>query len=258
MLAFREIQKHYSARENQLPQLVLKEYLQYKILDIIFSSPYGDDVVFMGGTAIRIAYGSDRFSEDLDLDNHTLSEKDFVALTEYIARQLQRDGLEVEFRNTFQNVYHCYLKFPKILFDNNLSPLADEKIMIRLNSMHTKKVAEPTFHIISKADVFAEVRVYPKEVILAQKIDALFHRKRSKGRDIYDIVYLLSFTEPDYDYLEQVLDISHREELFARMKELFTLDDLKVLAQDVKPFLIEPRKVIQVEKFNSWLDSARV
>jgi len=91
----------------------LKEYLQYKILDIIFSSKYGHKLVFMGGTAIRIIYGSDRFSEDLDLDNFNLSQNEFAKLVEYIKVKLEKDGLEVEIKNTFQNVYHCYLKFPK-------------------------------------------------------------------------------------------------------------------------------------------------
>jgi predicted nucleotidyltransferase component of viral defense system len=255
MLSFQEIKKHYSDKENQLPQLILKEYLQYKILDTIFSSKYGDDLVFMGGTAIRIAYGSDRFSEDLDLDNHTLSENDFSELTKHIQKELERDGLSVEFRNTFKNVYHCYLKFPRILFDSKLSALKDEKIMIRLDSFQTKKIGKIGTRIISKADVFSEIRIYSQELILAQKIDALFHRGRSKGRDIYDVVYLMSFTEPDFGYLGRVLNISNKKDLIVKMKKLFSDADLKSLARDVKPFLIDSRKIVQVEKFNLWLDS---
>lgn len=255
MLLFKEIKKHYSDKEKQLPQLVLKEYLQYKILDIIFSSRFGRDLVFMGGTAIRIAYGGDRFSEDLDLDNRNLSEKDFNKLTEHIKIELEKDGLEVEFRNTFRAVYHCYLKFPKILFANNLSPLKDEKIMIRLDSCQTGNENKISARIISKADIFAEIRIYRKELILAQKIEALFNRKRSKGRDIYDIIYLFSLAEPDFHYLNRVLNIFDKNSLIAKMKKLFSDKDLLLLARDVKPFLINPKKSIQVEKFNLWLDS---
>lgn len=254
MLSFNEIKRHYTNRENNLPQLVLKEYLQYKILDIIFSSPYGGKLSFIGGTAIRIVYGSDRFSEDLDLDNQSLTKKDFEKLIDYIKRELERDGLEVEFRNTFQDVYHCYLRFPKILFENKISPLKDEKIMIRLDSFSTKISDKTIIKVISKADVFAEIRVYPKELILAQKIEALFNRKRSKGRDIYDIVYLLSFTNPNYEYLNDKLNISDKKDLIGKMKNLFSESDLKSLAKDVKPFLIDSRKIIQIEKFNLWLD----
>lgn len=255
MLLFKEIKKHYSDKEKQLPQLVLKEYLQYKILDIIFSSRYGKNMVFMGGTAIRIAYGGDRFSEDLDLDNLNLSEKDFNELTKHIKAELEKDGLKVEFRNIFRGVYHCYLKFPKILFANGLSPLKDEKIMIRLDSFKTESVNKANVRIIAKADIFTELRIYSKELILAQKIEALFNRKRSKGRDIYDIVYLFSLTEPDYRHLSRVLNIFDKNNLIVKMKTLFSDKDLILLARDVKPFLIDAKKLIQVEKFNLWLDS---
>lgn len=253
MLSFEEIKKHYTSKENNFPQLILKEYLQYKILDIIFSSKYGNRLTFMGGTAIRIVYGSDRFSEDLDLDNCDMTQKDFNDLVSHIKKELEQDGLEIEFRNTFKNVYHCYLKFPKILFENGISSLKDEKIMIRLDSFCTKIPNQVDTHIISKADIFSEIRVYPKELVLAQKIEALFNRKRSKGRDVYDTVYLFSSIEPDYAYLKKTLKISNRKDLIFKMKLLFSTKDLHALAEDVKPFLIDSKKVMQIEKFNLWL-----
>jgi len=257
MLEFKEIKKHYSIAEQNLPQLILKEYLQYKILEIIFSSKYGDRLVFMGGTAIRIVYGSDRFSEDLDLDNLDLSREEFADLMEHIKRELEAEGLVVEFRNSFQNVYHCYLKFPRILFSNNLSPLKDEKIMIRVDSFRVgKSVGNVENNIISKAGIFSEIKVYSSAVLLSQKIEALFNRQRSKGRDIYDIIYLFPLTEPDYGYLKNnKLGIDQKKELFTEMKKLFSDKELVSLARDVKPFLINSKKVKQVEKFNLWLSS---
>ncbi len=256
MLEFKEIKKHYSVAEQNLPQLILKEYLQYKILDIIFSSKYGNRLVFMGGTAIRIVYGSDRFSEDLDLDNLDLTKKEFSNLVKHIQKELEEDGLIVEFRNTFQNVYHCYLKFSRILFANNLSPLKDEKIVIRIDSFRTgKNIGKVENKIISKADIFTEVKIYSPALLLAQKIEVLFNRKRSKGRDVYDIVYLFSLTEPDYGYLKKSLKIYQKKELIARMRKLFSEKELNILTRDVKPFLINSKKVKQVEKFNLWLNS---
>ncbi len=256
MLEFREIKKHYSTVEQLLPQLILKEYLQYKILDIIFSSKYGSRLVFMGETAIMIVYGSDRFSEDLDLDNLDLSESEFSELIIHIKRELEKDGLVVEFRNTFKNVYHCYLKFSRILFSNNLSPLKDEKIMIRIDSFTvSKEVGTIENRVISRAGIFSEIRVYSQSILLSQKIEALFNRQRNKGRDIYDIIYLSSLTDPDYEYLKKKLKISKKSELIKKMRKLFSEKELKYLARDVKPFLVNSTKVKQVEKFNLWLDS---
>lgn len=257
MLSFKEISKYFSSKENQFPQLVLKEYLQYKILDIVFSSKYGDKLVFMGGTAIRLVYGNDRFSEDLDLDNTGLSKKDFDNLVSIIQRELKADGIEVEVRNTFKDVYHCYMKFPRILFGNKLSPLKDEKILIRLDSFYTKEVQTVQPFALSRADIFSEIRVYPASIILSQKIEALFKRKRSKGRDIYDIVYLFGFTKPEYSLLKKSIKIDNEPTLFEKMRELFTERELNTLAKDVEPFLLNSKKVAQVKKFRLWIESFR-
>ncbi len=255
MIKFAEIQKHYSSAENNLPRMVLKEYLQYKILEIIFASPFGESLVFMGGTCIRIAYGNDRFSEDLDLDNRGLSEGDFERLAQHIGLELKKEGVNAEFRNAYKDFYHCYLRFPGLLFDNKLSALRDEKILIRIDSFSTKETDRAVARVISKADIFAEILCYPSSHLLAQKIQALFGRQRAKGRDIYDIVYLWSMTEPDYSYLKKVLQIGDRRELLEKMKGLFSEAELKGLAEDVEPFLISPQKSLQVKKFRAWIDA---
>lgn len=46
-------------------QIVREEY-EMLLLSKIFDSPIGKKLVFRGGTALRLAYGSQRFSEDLD------------------------------------------------------------------------------------------------------------------------------------------------------------------------------------------------
>lgn len=255
MMAFNEIQKHYSEAENRLPRMVLKEYLQYKILEIIFSSKFGDKIIFMGGTSVRIIYGNDRFSEDLDLDNCGLNKKDFASLMEIIKRELKREGIETEIRNTYQNVYHCYLKFPDILFNNNLSPLKDEKILIQIDSFCLKEKIKSETKIISKADIFTEVIIYPADVILSQKISAVLNRKRPKGRDIYDAVYLFSITMPNWEYLKKSDNIANMVELKNILEKKYSDKELEQLSADVEPFLINPRKIIQIKKFNKWLET---
>lgn len=253
MLAIEEILKYYSNKEKLQPRAALKEYLQYRILDIIFSSKYGNRLIFMGGTCIRIVYGNDRFSEDIDIDNYRLSEKEFEDLMFIVKNDLQKEGLTVELRNTFKDVYHCYLKFPAILFNNQLSPLKDEKIVIQIDSFHLKK--KPIFEtfVLSKFDVFTEIKTYSAKTLLAQKIFTLINRKRFKGRDIYDIVYLYSLTSPDWQYLKKYTGIRNEKELKQKLYNFFTKAQLKNLARDVEPFLIHPKKIKQIELFNEWL-----
>jgi len=255
MIALNEILKYYPASEARHVRHILKEYLQYRILDIVFSSKYGNQLIFMGGTCIRIVHGNDRFSEDIDLDNFGLTENNFGNLMDIIKSELEKEGVEVEIRNTFKAVYHCYIKFPKILFDNKLSPLRDEKILIQIDSFKLNQRPKTELKVISKFDVFAEIKVYAIEIALAQKIHALISRKRFKGRDIYDVVYLFALTQPDWKYLKKHLKIENQKQLKEKLSGLFTKKELQNLARDVEPFLINAKKIIQVEKFNEWVES---
>lgn len=45
---------------------VVREYWEIVLLNKLFESPGGKNLLFKGGTAMRLAYGSPRFSEDLD------------------------------------------------------------------------------------------------------------------------------------------------------------------------------------------------
>jgi len=45
---------------------VVREYWELILLKSLYDSPFGRNLIFKGGTALRLAYGSPRFSEDLD------------------------------------------------------------------------------------------------------------------------------------------------------------------------------------------------
>lgn len=45
---------------------VVREYWEVVLLNRLFESPWSRDLLFKGGTALRLAYGSPRFSEVLD------------------------------------------------------------------------------------------------------------------------------------------------------------------------------------------------
>jgi predicted nucleotidyltransferase component of viral defense system len=53
---------------NDVIRNILKEILQFYSLDFIYNSVYGKDLIFTGGSALRICYGLNRLSEDLDFD----------------------------------------------------------------------------------------------------------------------------------------------------------------------------------------------
>ncbi|GAG67266.1 unnamed protein product, partial [marine sediment metagenome] len=99
MLNLKQIESFYPENLRIYKKNLLREYLQYVILDIIYSSKHGSRLVFMGGTAIHMIHGNRRFSEDLDFDNRGLSKEDFEDLSENIFRKLELYGYSVEIQN---------------------------------------------------------------------------------------------------------------------------------------------------------------
>ena len=102
MLDLATIKKSYPENLQPFERFILREYLQYKILQNIFDSMYGKSLCFLGGTALRIVHNSTRFSEDLDFDNFGLSVADFDGLIQEIKKKLELEGYEVEIRNVFK------------------------------------------------------------------------------------------------------------------------------------------------------------
>lgn len=59
---------------------IVREYWEVVFLDALLASGHGKNLVFKGGTALRLVYGSPRFSEDLD----------FALLDDSLAGELEK------------------------------------------------------------------------------------------------------------------------------------------------------------------------
>ena len=134
MLDFQQIKDQYPENLQRFERAILREYLQYKILQAVFDSNHASKLAFLGGTALRIIYGNNRFSEDIDLDNFGLSWTEFEEVIQKVKRFMALEGFEVEIRNVAKGAYRCYLKFPALLFEQGLSPFQEEKILIQVDS----------------------------------------------------------------------------------------------------------------------------
>ncbi len=252
MISLNEIKQSYPEKLYTLPKSLLREYLQYKILEIIFNSSYANKLSFLGGTALRICYGSQRFSEDIDFDNFNLSVDDFEKIAALIKKELILEGYVVEIRNIYKGAYHCYVKIPRLLFDNKLSGLEEEKLLIQLDTMPHNYKYTPEIFELNKFDVFTNIFITPKDILLSQKIFAATERKRAKGRDFFDIIFLLRDTKPNYDYLKSKMKISNSKELKTEFLKFCRDIDFEALAKEVEPFLINPREVERVVNFNHF------
>jgi len=112
---------------------------------------------------------------------------------------------------------------------------------------------KPESILINKFDVFTKVNVAPLDILLSQKICAIFGRKTQKGRDFYDTVFLFSKTKPNFDYLESKLGMDNMGELKVRLFELSKSLDFKKLAQDEAPFLFNEDGTKRVSMFEEFV-----
>lgn len=256
MFNLQEIEKNYPENIRGFKKNILREYLQYKILQIIFDSKYSNKVSFLGGTELRIIHNNSRFSEDLDFDNFGLDKGEFDKISEKVKKQLSLEGYAVEVKNVFKGAYRCYIRIPKLLFDSSLSGYEEEKILIQLDTAPHGFKYEPERVILNKFDIFTEISVTPIDIILSQKIYAIFNRKAQKGRDFYDVVFLLSKTKPNYAYLKMKLEIDNGETLRTKLLDFCAKINLKQLSEEVRPFLFNSQDSDKVLLFEKYIKTA--
>ena len=255
MLSVNELLPYYPENQRTFREFILREYLQHKILQIIFGQPeHAKQLCFLGGTCLRIVHGNNRFSEDIDFDNFGLSEKNFQAISDLIKQQLEREGYEVEMKTVYKGAFHCYVRFPGLLFKEGLVGHQEQKILIQLDTEPQHFNFQPEKYILNKFDVFTEIPVTPLPLLLAQKFYAIINRKRSKGRDFFDVVFLLSKSvNPDYAYLKMKLGIENSKTLKEKVLETCSNLSMKEMADDVAPFLFSTEDAKKVNLFEQYL-----
>ena len=253
MLNVDELKKYYPNLQG-FERSILREYLQYKILNIIFKSDFGKKLSFLGGTAIKICYNGFRFSEDLDFDNFKLTKDDFEKMSVIIKNGLELEGYEIEIKNIYKGAFHSHIKFLNILYDNKLSPMQGEKMFIQVDTVPHNFKYNPNNFLLSKFDVFRNIKVTPIDVILSQKIAAIFGRRRPKGRDFYDILFLNEKTDFNFDYLDFKLGIKDKEKLKKEVLKRTKNLNFNNLARDVMPFLINPEDSERILSFREYIE----
>jgi predicted nucleotidyltransferase component of viral defense system len=94
--------------------------------------------------------------------------------------------------------------------------------------------------------------VPPDEVICAMKISAML--SRNKGRDFYDVMFLLSQTTPDYAFLSQKCGINNTTDLKNSVNEMLKTVDLKVKIKDFEHLLFNKEKSKQILHFFDFIN----
>lgn len=186
MISIEELNELKEKRKTNL-YYAEKEYLQYIFLNAI--SKYPDNFVFKGGTCLRICYGLERASEDLDFSTN-LNIKEIKEIVKKCLKnfELLNINYKIYAEKEFKGNLRIEIRFEGPLFSGKSESTNTLKIDFNKQKVENKvaKVIQRTF---SDIPPFTLVALDEKE-ILAEKIRALANRKQS--RDMYDIWILIN------------------------------------------------------------------
>lgn len=241
-----ELIKNYfpqNLRDNiPFQKYMLKEYIQLSILDFLSTTPYIQKIVFIGGTNLRLVKGIDRFSEDLDFDCKDFSKDEFIAMTDSIFQFLKRSGLRVEVNDKENNRLKAYRRnfhFPEFLFDLGLSGHREERFLIKIECQDQQITYKPEMVNIKGCGFYFPFLVPSDEVLCSMKISAMLSRQ--KGRDFYDVMFLLAQTVPDYSFLAKTNGVNNLEEFKEATTEILKKVDLNIKKRDFEHLLFNKK-----------------
>lgn len=266
MLAKYELNSDYD-RVN-----ALKEILQEITLCGLSRAGFFRKAAFYGGTALRMFYGLDRFSEDLDF---SLKEKDeafdlsrwFAAIENEAAAyglnlsvEMKKKAKDTAIKSAFlkgNTREHLLLFYDDKGINGGIS--GNEAIKIKFE-IDTRPPAGASFE--KKYRLLPapyEVNMYDEPSLFAGKLHAVICRNwknRVKGRDLYDYVFYMSkgahVNLPhlrarliDSDFITEN-DACELEDVKKMLMNKFNTIDYKQAIEDVIPFIKDS------SKFDLW------
>ena len=250
----------------------LKEIIQEIVLSGLSRGGFFNEASFYGGTALRIFYKLDRFSEDLDFALITPNKDfDLSKYFVYIEKELKAYGLNLEIstkqKSIDSNITSAFLKgdtlehilkfFPNEVNHKYDSLLKDIKIKFEVDiNPPGGATYEKQYKLLPSPH---QIKLYDKKSLLAGKIHAILCRgwkTRVKGRDLYDYVFFLAndvevnieliknkLIESNYIGINNNFDIDVLKELLI---DKFNEIDYKEAKEDVIPFIKD------VDSINIW------
>lgn len=253
----------YNPKTIEETKAALREILQRIVLVGLSRGDFFKHASFYGGTALRIFYGLNRYSEDLDftlnfIGNDFLVEPYILKIQELgksyglcleVTRQIKKVKTPIESAFAKINTYQTLIN---LKVNNNFTNLLhkDEVIKVRFEidcnpalgfKVENKWVDIPEFALVSVLD---------EPSLFAGKIHAILcrtYKNTVKGRDYYDFLFYTSKgIKPNIIYLKNKLietgKISKDEEfdlniLKFMLKEKFKYVDFNEIKKDAMRFV---------------------
>ena len=258
MIQIEQIKNYFPAQMREVSvfdKYMLKEYLQLMIMDYLSSTPYIQKIVFIGGTNLRLVKGLDRFSEDLDFDCKELTKEEFTEMTNGIIQFLMRSGIRVETRDKDSPkliAFRRNIHFPELLFDLGLTGHREERFLIKVESQDQGVIYDSVIADIKGCGFFFPFPVPSDGVMCSMKIAAML--SRAKGRDFYDLMFLLLQAKPDYDFLSKRCGISDLQGFKEATRNLLKTVDLSKKQKDFEHLLFNKTRSRNILRFGDFVN----
>ena len=256
----------YDIKNIKDEENAIKEILQELILNALSHIGFFKDAIFCGGTALRIFYRLNRFSEDLDFSLEKPNmDFDIEIYLPKIIKSLKEYGINIEAETKTQRsaIQSAFLKantIEQMIYFNTSFEIRnirkEEKMKIKLE-IDTNPPLGGTYEMkVGLLPSIYNVKIYDKETLFAGKIHSLlcrFWNNRVKGRDLYDFIFYVSRkTNINIQFLENAMKqsghLNENESLsLDKIKELLRIKfneiDYKLAKDDVTPFIPDSKEI---------------
>ena len=254
----------YGGIDAETSRNVVKEELQFYILNFIYHHPEYSGWIMYGGSALRIIHGLDRMSVDLDFEVSN-------AITEKFLNKLKK---EVE--EHFAKTYNAGTDFITVKITAGRGLLLKFHVGEELVSGHHSRqvhvkidlnrfVAPKTaieLRPVNHDQLSFVIITYNMATLMASKLAAIFLRGirgvgkasfEEKGRDIYDLLwYMNKKISPDFDYLiAKDVEVKDPRAFFDKLTIKINKVSDKNLRQDLSPLFLNRTYV------DNWLENWR-
>ena len=190
MITGETLQKLTTQYQTGLFPNIIREYFQHIFLSEIYKLPEAENLLFKGGTALRVVYGSPRFSEDLDFSIFKVMEHTVKKFAEdlfiRVLSEIERMGIMVEIGQKSGATSGGYFGVATFKM-SDYQPIGVEINISARNGREVKGEADsiandfvPTYTLIHLS----------QEELVDEKIFGAL-RERKKPRDFYDLYFIM-------------------------------------------------------------------
>jgi predicted nucleotidyltransferase component of viral defense system len=234
------------------------EVMQQITLAGLYRSGFFDRAAFYGGTCLRIFYGSQRFSEDMDfsllqtdrnfaLENHF---DDIIAEFKAVGKDIT---IQKKTKTVQRNVESAFLKENTEIY--NLQFTAEKRIKIKIEVDTQPPPDFTTEYRLLLLPFSFMTRCYSLPDLYAGKMHAFLFRNwqnRVKGRDWYDFEwYVRNNAVLNFNHLQkragQISGFDEKAftpDVFKQMMhERIEKTNIEMVKNDVRPFLKNPKEI---------------